>query len=303
MKLRVWLEQLGGERLGKSEVGTTVARALLRRSEIRGDVAKFLWKAVGREQLARVVRGNLDAFAELGESEIDAWLYELSFGGGRYSDLATRVGSIKALSSRDPARAYRAALQLREERRADCGEILGLLLEIDKKQALELFRAEIEHGEEVIALAAVGEHLQTIGQTTLMTEWLGDPLARVREGACIASEFCPWDDELAEGLRALLYDNDWDVRNAANVALNRLWHAREIERIVDALLIEPEAARRWCLLDIALEDGHPGLWERPSWVARLYATLPLAMRQRLGEELEKRRKSVRDELKKRTRAE
>ncbi len=48
--------------------------------------------------------------------------------------------------------------------------------------------------------------------------------------------------------------------------------------------------------------GEFGPYRQQPWVARLFEHLPLAMRQRIVERLEQRRKKLRDDLKKRTRS-
>lgn len=301
--LMSWLEQLGGERLAGSTHAQAVARALLLRDETGVAAAKLLWQSVKREKLTFVAGRYLGAFAALRNPAIDNWLYELAFSEVGFFDDGARLGAISVLSDRDPTRAFRAARQLREAGGADPGEILGLLLKIDQEQSLRLFREELERGNEILAMAAIGEHVYAEGHSARILEWLADPVATVREGACIACEFLPWGDELAWKIRDLLYDDDWDVRNAANVALDCLWHAREIDRIVDRIVEERDKVRQWCLLDITFEEGYPGLWKRQPWVAKLGDHLPLTMRQLMRDKLKKRRKEVREGLKKRKRAE
>ncbi len=154
-------------------------------------------------------------------------------------------------------------------------------------------------------LAAIGEAVCLAGKVPALIGWLVDPSPRLREGACIAASVLPWTDDLARFLRQRIYDDAWSVRWAANQALDRLWNARELDRLVDGILTEEDATRRWCLLDVLLEGGHPGLagpFRRQPWVARLFDDLPLEMRQRVVDLLEKRRKDLRDELKKRKRS-
>ncbi len=300
-KLKARLAGLKKEPLSSSDNAVFIAVNLLRIKEARREVAAILWEELDRHRILFVVQGNLSAFAELERSDVDDWLYGLAFDDEDYLDFGTKAGAIRALAHRDTVRPFDAALRLMELDGANREEAPRLLLDIDPTRALPLLRERLELEDEVLVMAAIGENLYAIGQSAILLGWLRDPSSKVREGACIAAEVLPWADDLACTLRDLLYDVDWYVRNAANQALDRLWHAREIDRLVDAFLAEADATRRLCLLDIVLEGGHPGLWQRQPWVAKLWEHFPLAILQRAAKRLVKRRKEVRDELKKRKR--
>jgi hypothetical protein len=300
-ELKTRMVGLNKDQLSASDNAVFIATNLLRVEETRRDVAESLWQHLDRHRILFIVQGDLSAFAELHRPDVDDWLYDLALGEERHLDSDTQIAAIRALATRDKIRAYDAALRLTELDASSQEKVPELLLDIDFARALPWLHKRLELEEEVLMLAAIGENLYAASQADALLNWLRDPSPRVREAACIAAEVLPWDDELARTLKTLLYDTDWYVRNAANQTLNRLWHAREIDRLVDALLAEAHPTRRWCLLDIVVEAAHPGLWQRQTWVARLWGQLPLAMRQRAAEGLKKRRKEVRDELKKRKR--
>ncbi len=95
------------------------------------------------------------------------------------------------------------------------------------------------------------------------------------------------------------------MRLAANQALDRLWHTREIDRLVAEILEETDFTRRWCLLDIVLEGGYPGLTgaHLQPWIVQLFKHLPLAMRQYANDRLEEKRQELANGLQRRKRSE
>lgn len=301
-ELKARLTGLKKERLSSSDNAMLIAINLLEIEETRREVAEALWESLDRHRLLFVVQGDLSAFAELRRADVDEWLYELALGEGyRHLDFGTQLGAIRALANRDPGRAFEAALRLTELDSANRDEVPALLIDIDPERALPILRQQAQQEDEILVLMAIGESLSAAGQEAVFLEWLQDLSPRVREAACIAAEVLPWSEDVVQALQRLLYDPEWDVRNAANQGLNRLWYARELGLLVEALVQESSMSRRWCLLDIMLEDGHPGLWRRQAWVTKLWPHLPLPMRQRAADRLGKRRKEVREKLKKRGR--
>jgi hypothetical protein len=85
-------------------------------------------------------------------------------------------------------------------------------------------------------------------------------------------------------------DEDWDVRSAADAALEPIRRSRELMAIVKDLE-HPDCRddRRWSLLDT------------PQWFERLRSHLPYAARRYASETLNAKRKSLREELQRRER--
>jgi hypothetical protein len=301
--LKSRLDGLGGPSLSSSDNAVFIAVNLLDMEETRIEVATRLWETLDRDRILFVAQGNLSSFAELARAEVDEWLWNIAFGDSSYyRDFDTQVGAIRALSRRFPARSFEAALRLLELDSSDREETPELLLEVDSGQALPRLRARVRDEESVVLLTIIGENLQAAKLEASLIEWLGDSDSHLREGACIAAQVFAWSEALDRALQGLLYDLDWDVRNAANTALDRLWHAREVDRLVDTLLAESDRTRRWCLLDVALGAGYPGLQRQQPWVTKLFqGSLPLIMRQRITARLEERTKEVRSETAKRER--
>jgi hypothetical protein len=274
--------------------------------DIRREVAEYLWTELNNNLvlLYRVTEGEVDAFGELDRQDVRDWLRDLALEG-HWMDFGAQLGAIRALAKWDRNSAFEAARQLATPDAHNRADAPALLLEIDSDRALLLLRDWVEKEEKAPVLASIGEDLHLAGHLPVLLEWLEDPSPRLREGACLAAEILPWTDDLARILRERLYDEVWSVRVAANQALDRIWHAREIERLVEEIITEDDSTRRWRLLDVALEGGHPGLsgpYSRQAWVALLFEHLPLAMRQRAVDRLEKRRKKVHQDLKKRMRS-
>jgi UDP:flavonoid glycosyltransferase YjiC (YdhE family) len=97
-------------------------------------------------------------------------------------------------------------------------------------------------------------------------------------------------------------DEDWDVRSAADAALEPIRRSRELMAIVKDLE-HPDCRddRRWSLLDAALAFGYPGIVHTPQWFERLRSHLPYAARRYASETLNAKRKSLREELQRRER--
>ncbi len=302
--LEARLTDLRREPLSSSNIAVLIAVNLLELDQTRSDVAKLLWETLDTDRILFVVLDELSPFAELERTDVDEWLYRLALDeGGHFLEPGAQVGAIRALAARDPIRAFEAAqrlLQLESPNREDAPR---LLLEMDSERALPLLQECLQEEGRVPFVMVIGESLHASGHHELPKEWLEAPSPALREGACIAAEAFPWSDDLAQSLRALLYDSDWEVRNAANRALDRLWQARETDGVVDALLEESDPARRWRLLELALEGGYPGLRHSQPWITKLHENLTLAKRYRISDRLEKRRRDLRQELKKRRRGE
>jgi hypothetical protein len=300
--LKSRLDRLGGPMLSASDTAIFIAVHLLEMKEVRMEVAAKLWQTLDRHRILFVAQGNLAPFAELGLDEVDNWLWDLALETGGYQEFGSQMGAIRALAPRFPDKSFDAALRLLELGSSGREDALELLLEIGREQAIPRLHGVVRDDESMVMLMVLGENLQAANLQAQLIGWLHDPEARVREGACVAAEAFAWSDTLAAALQEHLYDPDWDVRNAANAALDRLWHAREVDRLVDALLAESDMTRRWCLLNVALGAGYPGLRRRQPWVMKLFeGSLPLIMRQRISSRLAKRSKEVRSAIEKRER--
>jgi hypothetical protein len=282
------LADLRSERLSSSNVAVLIAVNLLEIEQTRSEVARLLWETLDTHRILFVVHDELSPFVELERTDVDEWLYRLAFDeAGHVLEPGAQVAAIRALAARDSSRAFEAAKRL---------------LQLSEG-ALPLLRKCLQEEQQVPLMMVIGESLYASGHPEILKEWLEDPSPALREGACIAAEALPWSDDLARGLRSLLYDPEWDVRNAANRALDRLWQAHETDGVVGALVAESDPARSWRLLELALEGGYPGLRDSPPWVTKLHENLTVAMRYRVSERLERRRTGLLQKLEKRRRGE
>ncbi len=291
------------ERNSSSDAVVRIASHLLTVEDTRRDIAEYLWTEVNHRLIPFIAGDDLKGFAELDREDVRQWLHDLAEKGDSFHHGA-QLGAIRALAKRETDYAFEAARRLTVPDAPNREDVPALLLEIDSDRALPILREWVETEASVLVLAMIGEAVFVAGRLQEVIGWLQDPSPRLREGACIAAEILPWTDELARVLRERLYDEDWDVRTAANRTLDRIWHAREIDRLVDEIVAEADTTRRWCLLSVALDGGLPGLtgpYRQQPWAARLFDNLPLAMRQRVFDRLEKRRKELRGKMKKRDR--
>jgi hypothetical protein len=152
---------------------------------------------------------------------------------------------------------------------------------------------------DLVVLYAIGETLDRFGATESLRSWLDDADPRLRQGGCLASGAVSWRRDLEGDLLARCRDRDWDVREAAWPALERLRLQRDAESLVEAIQQEREPATRWALLDAVLELGYQGVVEisHPEWARRLWqADLPHPLRQRARARLRERSKELVKEL-------
>ena len=305
--LKSRLRKLKESGLSSSDNAVLIAANLLdyEMPDVRREIAEYLWSEFDRNTILFVTSGELGPFADLEREDIDEWLCDLSFDeSGNHLSYGGQPEVIRAFAKRDLDRAFDAALRLRNLGTLDPGAIPSLLLDVNSARALPVLREWVITGKSIPILAAIGEALHLADQIPTLIEWLSDSSPRLREGACVAAEVVSWTDELADVLRERLYDQNFDVRIAANRALNHLWHAREIEFLIDEILAETDSTRQWCLLEIVLEGAHPGLTanRRQPWMDRLFRHLPLAMWQFAADRFKARRDKLKNELKRRERS-
>jgi hypothetical protein len=102
-----------------------------------------------------------------------------------------------------------------------------------------------------------------------------------------------------EAVRSCLSDEDVSVYETACETLHRLQIARNVIDLVEAFRTEANPARRWVLLDAALDTGDLGDKHRPApkWLQRMCADLPYLTVNYVEECLKERRDKVAGEVK------
>jgi hypothetical protein len=276
--------------------------------ESRVEAARRVWE--GRHELWRLFREgeSLETLAYLDNEEVREYLREKALSEASWGgEPETHFDAVRALVKLDPESAFEAARhQIARESKRDRRLYPKPLLETNPARAEEDLANLLKKDADFVLLAAIGEALDQTSNRRLLLQWLGDPDPRLRQGACIAAELMRWSQDLDDALFVLRRDEDWDTREAAWQALEAVRLQKEVDRLVAEFQVETGRARRWSLLDAALDLGHPGVvrgYGRFGWFLALQETegLSYSMRKYGLERLEKRREALVKELEKRER--
>lgn len=292
-----------------------VARRSLDRFEARRATAESLVEAARRvwerrHELWRLLREgeSLETLAYLDNEEVREYLREKALSEASWGgEPEAHFDAVRALVKLDPESAFEAARhQIARGSKRHRRLYPKPLLETNPARAVEDLVNLLKKDADFVLLAAIGEALDQTSNRRFLLQWLGDPDPRLRQGACFAAESMRWSQDLDDALFALRRDEDWDTREAAWQALEAVRLQKEVNRLVAAFRVETDRARRWSLLDAALDLGHPGVvrgYGRFGWFLALQETegLPYSMREYARERLEKRREALVKELEKRER--
>lgn len=277
--------------------------------ESRVEAARRVWE--GRHNLWRLLREgeSLETLAHLDNEEVREYLREKALSEANWGgEPEAHFEAVRALKKLDPDSAFEAARhQIARGSKRNRRLYPKLLLETNPARAEEDLANFLKKDADFVLLAAIGEALDQTSNRQLLLQWLGDPDPRLRQGACFAAEAMRWSQDLDDALFAIRRDEDWDTREAAWQALEGIRLQKEVDRLVAAFRAETDRARRWSLLDAALDLGYPGVvrgYGRFGWFLALQETegLPYSMREYALKRLEKRREELVKELEKQERA-
>jgi hypothetical protein len=272
--------------------------------EGRIEEAKLIWEKRNDWRFLFDQGEDLELLAYLaGNEEVRSFLSELAASESAPGRQASaHFAAIRALRKIDPASAFDAALiQIERGPEGYRKEYPKLLVEVDPARAERALSDLLRKSEDFNLIYAIGEALDRTAQRPMLLQWLGNPDPKLREGACFAAEAMRWGGDLDQALFALRRAKEWDVWEAAWAALEKLRLQKEVDNLVEAFHQETNRARCWCLLDAALDLGHPGVvagYGRFGWFAELNRErLPYVMRKYALERLEKRREDLVKKLK------
>jgi hypothetical protein len=289
-----------------------VARRFLDRMEARSateetysSAARRVWER--RNDPWGLLRNgeSLEVLSYLDTEEVREYLREHALSEARGGRPSGHFDAIRALMKLDPDSAFEAARhQIARGSKKDRKLYPQILIEVDEARALNEFARLLREEDDFVLICSIGEALDRASNRSPLLRWLGDPDPKLREGACIAAEAMRWSADLDEALFALRRDEDWDTREAAWEALEKVRLQKEVDRLVAAFQAETDRARRWCLLDAALDLGYPGVvrgYGRFGWFSALQETesLPYSMRKHALKRLEKHREELLKTLEKR----
>ena len=268
-------------------------------------IAERLWRR--RREDARFLfnyGSQLEEFAVLGTDEVKVFLLEQATGATNPVASAARHSAIRGLAIFDREVALRAAIACRKgQSSSEDMDWPSLLVDVGGSAALPYLRESLAKDRDVARLHATGEALRAGGQLNILLTWLCDEDPRVREGACYACCAQTYDLQFEQSVIRCCLDPEEDVRTAAHVAFDRLWRGREVDQLIKRLHIEPNAGRRWALIDSALGIGYPGVLEgfgRISWFSELIAGRPYYEQKYAVDRLKERRKELVEELKRKS---
>lgn len=282
---------------------------LLEIEETRRGMATLLWEDYGghsnRWRLIEYAGPAFGHLACLETAEVRSTLLQVALGDDRYpGEDEARLSAMDGVAQFDPLRAFDAARRVMLAQSALREKCPERLLRYNVERALNVFENILKDSADFLLLAAIGEALDRAGLASRIQEWLRSPDPALRRGACFVGEMMSWTEDLDQALRNCTRDEDWDVREAAKNALEAMRRHREVGPIVAALRDEEDSARRWALVDAALEIGYLGVvpgYGRDQWFAELYTLVPVPLQFYALQQLEKRRKEFREGLQKRKR--
>lgn len=276
--------------------------------ESRAEVARRVWEQ--RNDLWSLFEKNesLETLAHLDNEEVREYLRERALSESAWGgEPSAHYDAVRALTKLDPESAFEAARhQIARGSKRHRRLYSKLLLESDPARAGREFTNLMRADKDLVLIYSIGEALDQTSNQLLPLQWLNDPDPRLRQGTCLAAESMRWSANLDDALYALRRDEDWYAREAAWAALEQLRLQREVDRLVAAFRAETDRARRWSLLDAALDLGYPGVvdgYGRFGWFAVLMETegLPYSMRKYALKRLKERREELIKKLEKRER--
>lgn len=292
-----------------------VARRFLDRFEARratdeslAEAARRVWERRDDHWHLPEDGESLEVLSYLDTEEVREYLRERALSEASWGgEPSGHFDAILALMKLDPDSAFEAARhQIARGSKKHRNLYPQVLIEVDGQRALGEFAKMLREEDDFVLICSIGEALDRGSKRSPLLRWLGDPDPKLREGACIAAEAMRWSADLDEALFALRRDEDWDTREAAWEALEKVRLQKEVDRLVEAFQAETDRARRWCLLDAALDLGYPGVvrgYGRFGWFSALQETesLPYSMRKHALKRLEKHREELIKTLEKRKR--
>ena len=176
-----------------------------------------------------------------------------------------------------------------------------ILVEIDVANAILALLRQAAEEKSTGVVWAIGRALASLDDFSVIQEWLSDTDALKRLAACRTCERLRPVPHVLQAIQLCLDDVDLRVAEAARGAVWRLYLSLETDRLVETILVEQDASRRWILLDSVLAIGDPGDKHRPlpDWAQRVGDALPYFMRVYLAEKLERQREETVREAEKR----
>ncbi len=206
---------------------------------------------------------------------------------------------VLGLAAFHPGDAYAAGLKIlqSEATQSRHGDAPWLLLDLDQNKAIsDLLRfmalgkpsQSIRHS---IAQALAEKATSNPDVCKIVLSHASASSSRERSDACYILGFMRPSEDVITAVSDALADENITVFRAACEAWHKLDTARHIEELVEAFLVEDDKAKRWVLLDAALETGDPGESHRPApgWLERAAVHLTRLEWDYIAEKLKSRR--------------
>ena len=283
---------------------TTATRAIELTRAYLSSADPFDWsRAVNT--LVRWIDDDRVLLSVTAESRLLEHLHDVAFADeGRGWLSGSKAAAILGVARFDPRTAFLAARKtLRNPSSHDREYYPNILVEIDADAATPELLAQAAEERSTAVIWAIGRALADADVSDQIEQWIGNSDAKKRLAACrVCARFGP-GDTVFRSLRARLDDIDLHVADAAREALHLLQVANEADALVEAVLAEDNASRRWVLLDSLLALADPGDIHRPwpKWAREIAENVAYLMRVYIEDELKERRKEVAREAEKRDR--
>jgi hypothetical protein len=210
----------------------------------------------------------------------------------------SKVMITRALGCVDPQLAYQAAKRsLVEPSNYERERYPALMVTLDSNRAItDLFQQmSIETASSV--RAAIGRALATENIAERLQQGMNSGIPAERQAACRIAGYYQPDDAVQRAVRERLEDADARVFEAAIEAISQSRAIRRQSELLAAWKMEPERARRWRLLDVALDQDsfEISLGDLPENWQAVFAGSPHPMRTYLWDRIEKKRKQEAEE--------
>ncbi len=185
---------------------------------------------------------------------------------------------VLGLAAFHPGDAYAAGLKILQNEAAQNRhrDAPWLLLDLDQNKAVSdllKFMALGKPSQSIrhsIAQALAGKTSSNPDICKVVLNRASAASSRERSDACYILGFMHPSEDVMTTVSVALTDENITVFRAACEAWHKLDTARHVEELVKAFLVEDDKAKRWVLLDAALETGDPGESQRPApgWLER-----------------------------------
>ena len=215
--------------------------------------------------------------------------------------VGSKAGAIECLAEFDPKAAYEAAAQaLRTVQWHDRERYPHLLFKVDSNRAVPALLDRLDSERSGPVRYAIGRVLSGVSLTDVLVPRWESPSQKVRASACFAASWADDGVQLERPIRCCLDDSSESVINAAMDALHRLRQRNVSSELRECAASAEELVVKWRYIDDMIDCMDPGddFQRWPEALSSVCDGLSPIVLKLIDDRLEKRRKTLHDELKK-----